>query len=248
MTGQLRSFFIALNFLTRIPSPVKGDVSQQDIGQSIVYYPVVGLLLGLLLFVLVQSSLFLITDFPSELLAAIILTVWVLITGALHLDGLADSADAWIGGMNNRDRTLEIMKDPNCGPSAVVAIVLTLLLKWTALTYLLKTGNSAFLIVVPMLSRSVIISLFMTTLYVRDSGLGSAFLEFMPEEARLWGVLLVSAIVYWLLASLVSLILVIIVVMALRSLMLRRIGGMTGDTVGATVEITEAVALVALVI
>jgi adenosylcobinamide-GDP ribazoletransferase len=247
MAQILRSFYIALSFLTRIPVPVKGDVTQQQIGQSIVFYPLVGVLIGLVFFLITELILFFSTDFSSDVLAAIILTVWVLITGGLHLDGLADSADAWIGGLNDRDRTLEIMKDPYCGPIAVAVIVLVLLLKWAALSQLLKTGHSAFLIVVPMLSRSIITVLFMTTTYVRDSGLGTAFLDYMPEEKILWSGLLITAVVYLILGSFLSILLVVMSVIALRIMMIKRIGGMTGDTLGATVEIAEAVALVGLV-
>ena len=247
MDKSMRQFFIALNFLTRIPSPVKGDVSQREIGQSILFYPLVGIVIGGILYLLAHFLLFFSTDFPSELLAAIILSVWVLITGGLHLDGLSDSADAWVGGLEGRDKTLSILKDPNCGPMGVVIIVLVLLLKWTALSYLLKNDMSAFLIVVPMLSRSLILSLFMTTLYVRESGLGSAFLEDLPEETHLWSVLLGTVLLYWLFASFFSLLLVILALVGLRALMIHRIGGMTGDTIGAAVEISEAVALIALV-
>jgi adenosylcobinamide-GDP ribazoletransferase len=65
--------------------------------------------------------------------AALLLTVWVLLSGGLHLDGLADSADAWLGGFGDRERTLTIMKDPRSGPIAVVVLVLVLLLKFCAL-------------------------------------------------------------------------------------------------------------------
>ena len=244
---NLRSFYIALSFLTRIPTPIKGDVTQSQIGLSIVFYPLVGALIGLIFFLITQITLFFSTDFSSDVLAAVLLIVWVLITGGLHLDGLADSADAWIGGLNDRERTLEIMKDPYCGPIAVAVIVLVLLLKWAALSQLLKTDSSAFLIVVPMLSRSVIIVLFMTTVYVRDSGLGTAFLDYMPEEKILWSVLLVSAVCYLIFGGLFSMILVALSVVALRIMMIKRIGGMTGDTLGASVEIAEAVALLGLV-
>lgn len=244
---NLRSFYIALSFLTRIPTPIKGDVTQSQIGQSIVFYPLVGALMGLIFFLIAQITLFFSTDFSSDVLAAVLLIVWVLITGGLHLDGLADSADAWIGGQNDRERTLEIMKDPYCGPIAVAVIVLVLLLKWVALSQLLKTDYSAFLIVVPMLSRSVIIVLFMTTVYVRDSGLGTAFLDYMPEEKILWSVLFVSAICYLIFGGVFSMILVALSVVVLRIMMIKRIGGMTGDTLGASVEIAEAVALLGLV-
>ncbi|MCU7937949.1 MAG: adenosylcobinamide-GDP ribazoletransferase [gamma proteobacterium symbiont of Bathyaustriella thionipta] len=247
MAKQLRSFYIALSFLTRIATPLKGDVTQKQIGDSIIFYPVVGLLMGLIFFFITEIILFFSTDFSSNVLAAVLLTIWVLASGGLHLDGLADSADAWIGGLNDRDRTLEIMKDPYCGPIGVAMIVLVLLLKWTALSYLLKTGQSGFLIVLPMLSRSIIIVLFMTTVYVRESGLGSALLEYMPDESLLWAILLASALAYFVFANIFSMILVAMVVVALRMMMIQRIGGMTGDTLGATVEIVEAVALVGLI-
>jgi len=243
---NIRSFYIALSFLTRLPTPYKGEVTQLQIGQSIVFYPLVGALIGLIFLILSEVILFFSADFSSDVLAAIILSVWVLITGGLHLDGLADSADAWIGGLNDRDRTLEIMKDPYCGPIAVAVVVLVLLLKWAAISQLLKTGHSAFLIAVPMLSRSLILVLFMTTSYVRDSGLGSAFLDYLPEEKILWSSLLISGIFYLIFGGIISAILVAAVVVFLRAMMKERIGGMTGDTMGATVEIAEAIALIGL--
>jgi adenosylcobinamide-GDP ribazoletransferase len=248
MDTHLRLFYIAMNFLTRIPLPIQGEVEQKEIGHSIAYYPLVGLVIGLLLYVLAQILYFMSADFSHEVLAAILLTVWVLVTGGLHLDGLADSADAWFGGQNDRDLSLDIMKDPNCGPMGVTLIVLTLLLKWTAISYLLKADQLAFLLVVPMLSRGVILSLFMTTIYVRDSGLGSAFIEFLPDESQLGGILIGCGIIYIIFGSFLSLLLAIVAVIGIRKLMMDRIGGMTGDTLGATVELVEAVALLALVL
>ncbi|PWQ89005.1 adenosylcobinamide-GDP ribazoletransferase, partial [Enterococcus faecium] len=95
-----------------------------------------GLLFGLLLWLashLLQGT-------PSPLHAALLLTLWVLLSGALHLDGLADSADAWLGGFGDRERTLRIMKDPRSGPIAVVTLVLVLLLKFCALWVLIGQG------------------------------------------------------------------------------------------------------------
>jgi len=247
MNNHLRSFFIALSFLTRIPVPLTGNVTQKQIGDSIVFYPVVGFMMGLSFYLIAQLIGFFSTDFSTDVLAAILVTLWVLITGGLHIDGLADSADAWIGGLNDRERTLEIMKDPYCGPIGVAVIVLVLLLKWTAISHLLKTDQTAFLIVLPMLSRSVIIVLFMSTVYVRESGLGTALLEYMPKEKILLPLLLLNALIYIIFASLLSLLLVVITIIALRILMIQRIGGMTGDTMGASIEIAEAVALVGLV-
>ena len=75
--------------------------------------------------------------------AALLLALWVALTGALHLDGLADSADAWLGGFGDPARTLEIMKDPRSGPVAVVVLVLLLLLKFSALLVVLQAQQPA---------------------------------------------------------------------------------------------------------
>lgn len=122
-------FWIALQFLSSLPVSLPGMPAPREVGRSLLYYPLVGLLFGLLLWLashLLQGT-------PSPLHAALLLTLWVLLSGALHLDGLADSADAWLGGFGDRERTLRIMKDPRSGPIAVVTLVLVLLLKFCAL-------------------------------------------------------------------------------------------------------------------
>lgn len=248
MNNYLRHFFIALSFLTRIPVSLKGDVSQQEIGQSLLFYPLVGLLTGFILWLLVQMILFISSGFPPDVLAAVVLALWVLITGGLHLDGLADSADAWVGGQNSRSRTLEIMKDPYCGPIGVAVVVLLLLLKWSALSVLFKTGHSVFILVIPMFSRAIVPVLFLTTEYVREGGLGSVFLDDMPEQKTLWTVLMLVLIITLAVTGFWALILVFSVLYGLRVLMIKRIGGMTGDTIGASVEIAEAVVLVGILL
>ncbi len=246
MKNLLRSFYLALSFLTRIPVPLKGDISQQEIAQSMLFYPAVGLLIGIILWLIIHILLFVSSAFPPGVIAAIELTVWVLLTGGLHLDGLADSADAWIGGQNNRIRTLEIMKDPYCGPIGVTIIMLLLLIKWSSLSFLLKTGHSAFILVIPMLSRSMILVLFMSTEYVRENGLGAVFMEELPDDKALWTVLIVALLLSLILTGWWSIILMSGVIYGLRILMIKRLGGMTGDTIGASVEIAEAAALIGL--
>ena len=248
MNNYQRHFMLALSFLTRIPVRLKGDVSQQEIGQSMLFYPLVGLLIGFILWLLVQSLLFVVTGFPPQVLAAMVLTVWVLITGGLHLDGLADTADAWVGGQHSRSRTLEIMQDPYCGPIGVAAIVLLLLIKWSALAYLFKSGQSGFVLVIPLFSRTIILALFLSTDYVRESGLGSALLEQMPEQTQMWTVLTISLLITLAIAGFWALLLVFVVIYILRHMLLKRIGGMTGDTIGACVEIAEAVALIGVIV
>ncbi|HCS46271.1 MAG TPA: adenosylcobinamide-GDP ribazoletransferase, partial [Pseudomonas sp.] len=112
-------FWIALQFLSSLPIRLPGMPAPRELGRSLLFYPLVGLLFGVILWTL--NGLLLGT--PLLLHAALLLTVWVLLSGALHLDGLADSADAWLGGFGDRERTLTIMKDPRSGPIAVVTLV-----------------------------------------------------------------------------------------------------------------------------
>lgn len=104
-------FWIALQFLSSLPVSLPGMPEPRELGRSLLFYPLVGLLFGLLLWL---ASL-LLQGTPAPLHAALLLTLWVLLSGALHLDGLADSADAWLGGFGDRERTLQIMKDPRSG-------------------------------------------------------------------------------------------------------------------------------------
>lgn len=239
-------FWIALQFLSSLPIRLPGMPAPQELGRSLLFYPLVGLLFGGILWVLN----WLLLGTPLLLHAALLLTVWVLLSGALHLDGLADSADAWLGGYGDRERTLTIMKDPRSGPIAVVTLVLVLLLKFAALLTLIEQQHSVFLIIVPLIGRSALLGLFLTTPYVRAGGLGQALADHLP---RLAGkrVLAVSALACVLIAGLggvLALVLAALVFVWLRQVMLRRLGGTTGDTAGALLELLEVGVLVGLVL
>jgi len=240
----LLSFLIAVQFLTRIPVPLSIAADKRTVGGSLLFYPLVGLILGLAL----AGLNIVFTDAPAMLRAALVLATWVLLTGALHLDGLADSADAWIGGFGNRKRTLAIMKDPYCGPAAVVTLIIVLLIKFAAL-HNLDVRNWLALALIPMLARAAIPLLFLTTPYVRAGGLGSA----LASEISSAGVVFVLVLVVTLtaLSGITGLWLLLVLAgtfVLLRALMMQRLGGTTGDTAGALIETSEAALLVVAVL
>ena len=242
--NYLRPFLIALQFLTVLPIRNEHAPDAETIGRSLLYYPLVGLLIGLLLALLGWSG----SGIPANIHAGITLFVWVALTGALHLDGLADSADAWVGGLGDRQKTLAIMKDSYCGPIGVVALILVLLVKFVALEHIIRSESWFVLTLAPVLGRTTLVLLFITTPYVRPKGLGSPLAEHLPRGAGLTLVLLTFAIVislfgvtvFWLILILTCLFI------TLRAIMLRRIDGTTGDTAGAMVEISETVLLLAV--
>jgi len=240
--SALRPFLIALQFLTRLPVRLSAAPEPEDSGRSILYYPLVGAILG----VTIATLNWLLGNASDSVRAAVVLTAWVLITGALHLDGLADSMDAWVGGQGDRDKTLAIMKDPNCGPMGVVALILTLLLKFTALRSLAPDAW-LILILIPAMGRGAALALFLTTPYVRPGGLGAAIASHLPRR-RITAMLIASA--PFLVCALTPRLWIpaaaaITVSLFVRHALMSRLGGTTGDTTGALIELTETVALIA---
>jgi len=244
----MQNFLIAIQFLTRIPVPYQRNWNDKNIAASLLWYPLVGALIGGLLVLLA----YLFSNAENQMLsAAIILCVWVVITGGLHLDGLADSADAWVGSHGNKQRALAIMKDPQAGPIAVIVLVLVLLIKFSALQSLLKQTDYFSILIVLVMGRCVPIFLFLTTPYVREKGLGSAMEKYLQRHYA-WTILLMTGVAILfsigLINGIILMTIVFLVLWGLRYLMLKHIDGMTGDTIGASIEIVEAVILCVVVL
>lgn len=246
---MIKAFFIALGLLTRIPVPKVFHITEKDseklYGWSVLFYSLVGLIIGGILLFVSWSLSFLSLPHNGLIEAGIILTVWVLITGALHLDGLADSADAWLGGYGDQKRTLEIMKDPYSGPAAVVVLVLVLLLKFSSLTIV----EWQVLLLTPVIARTFVMILLSTTPYVRVGGMGDTAVKYLPKTAVWFVLILVLCLSVFLLEG-QSLILLILIPVAylLRRLMMHRIGGTTGDTAGAMLEVMEVLVMLIFIL
>ncbi|TXH69038.1 MAG: adenosylcobinamide-GDP ribazoletransferase [Thiothrix sp.] len=233
------AFFLAVSLLTRIPVNL-ARLSDADFGRSTLFYPLVGLLIGFILCV----PVWLFPQADPLVLAAIITVLWAGLTGGLHLDGVADSADAWLGGLGDIEKTHRILKDPLVGAAGAIALVAVLLLKFAALTVVIKHQWFGVMLVAPALGRSLVLVLFLTTEYVRASGLASAAVKTLPEKPAFWltlSVLGIAGLLAWQ-----GLVLVLISFWLLRRLMLQRLGGCTGDTAGACVEFGEAAWLIGI--
>lgn len=240
----MRALLAAIGFLTRLPVPSRAYDDARAKAGSLAWYPLVGLLIGGLL----SGLAWLLRDTPSMLSAGMLVAAWVVLTGALHLDGLADSADAWVGGLGDREKTLAIMKDPRCGPAGVVALVLVLLLKFAALASFGSIPWAALLLA-PWLARASLTVLFLTTPYVRSEGLGTALMD-APRQACIAAILLSAAgsclLFGW--RGLLALAFAASVFGLWRQACLNRLGGFTGDTAGALAEIVELAILVGLAV
>mgnify|MGYP003860454527 FL=1 len=256
------ALILAFQFLTRIPvyrvfTIANTAPTEQVAGKALLYYPLVGSVIGGCLLVLPWLVQYSGLGMSAGLQAGLVLVLWVWLTGALHLDGLADSADAWLGGFGDKQRTLELMKDPTCGPAAVVVLVLVLLVKWLALTEVLGllAGASDGLIYmallwVPILARGQAMVLVLHTPYVRGQGLGTQ-LKNQARSLWVWLQLLVLGLSAVVILGLVFVVLISVLVVGywlMRRLMMQRIEGWTGDTAGASIEIAELIVLLAVAV
>jgi len=236
---HLRAFVHALQFLTLIPVPSSGLPDRRLQALAMLYYPAVGLLIGALLCL----GAWLTAALPGVLQATLVLLLWCALTGGLHLDGLADTADGWMGGLGDRERTLAIMKDPHIGATGVIALLLQLLLKWSLLLVLLPQTDWWVLLLAPVAARTAALLLFAHTPYVRRGGIAGEMLAELSDTA------------VYVLAAAVSLLLLLIHPLWLivpgvlyglaRLAMMRRLRGCTGDTAGALIELSESALLLA---
>lgn len=241
---RLQPFWLAIALLTTLPVGwlIRPPLSPVQQGRSVACYPLVGLLIGGLL----ALAACVLTGAPAVLAAAVLLAVWVALTGALHLDGLADCSDAWAAGHADPARTLEVMKDPACGPVAVAVLVLVLLLKLGAMAAA-GVASVGLLLAAPVLARAATALFMATTRYRRREGIADAQSTHLPAGLTA-GLAAVSTLVLLLVLPFVLWVLLVVIAglcgFVWRALWQRRIGGYTGDTAGGLIECVEVLVLV----
>ncbi|HEY3195112.1 MAG TPA: adenosylcobinamide-GDP ribazoletransferase [Candidatus Dormibacteraeota bacterium] len=239
---SIRSVRSAMAFLTVIPvASAKGEPGER-LGRA--YFPLIGALVGLVAggaFVAVQAI-------ATPLVAAVAATATLaLLTGGLHLDGLADAADGLLGG-GDVARRLEVMRDPRVGSFGATAIVLVLVGDVAALSALSPAVAVVALVVAGALSRWAMLAMVTLMPYVRDSGLGTAAWGSHRKFDLVLGTALaaIACLLDWR-RALVAALLVSLAALVVAALARRRIGGATGDVYGATAEICQLAALTAFV-
>lgn len=240
---ELARFFAALRFFTRLPAPAWVGHSQDQLDHAARYFPLVGILVGTLAALTTELAAL---ALPVSLAIALGMAVGVLVTGAFHEDGFADVCDGFGGGWD-KAQVLAIMKDSRVGSYATIGVVLLLLGKWQALNEI----DAAFdwpalacaLVAAHAVSRLASVSLIFTLDYVRDDAAAKA----KPLATRLrWhelGIAAVCGLAPCLLlpmhATLVALAATALVTALLARYFVRRIGGYTGDCLGATQQLAE---------
>jgi adenosylcobinamide-GDP ribazoletransferase len=239
----VKSFLAALAFLTRLPVGRLAAFDAADVAHSAGWFPLVGLLLGTIYSL---AAALLKTGLPLEVVAVLLVILDALATGALHYDGLADTADGFGGGKSPED-ILRIMRDHAIGSYGGMALATLVALRVTAYAALLTRSNwIAALILTPALGRWSILLLTATLPYARPS---ASAIANMGKRSLLWGtgVIAVAMIATTSGRVWIAMAAVVAVTAAFGFYCRRRIAGITGDTLGANLQLCESAALLTFI-
>jgi len=239
----MRTLHIAFGLMTTLPFRLPEDWSAGDSGRAAVWYPLVGLVIGALTWLAWQGAAIL---FPPLVTGVITLSIWVVLTGGLHLDGLADCCDGLFCSAP-RERRLEIMKDPHIGAFGVIGLILILFLKAAALAAL-PTASSFGILLAASLARWCILPAGLLP-PARSSGMAADFKSGLRRRSIVLSAVIPLALMFLLgLRGVVSALIGVSASALILWLAKLRIGGVTGDVFGMIVEVVETAILLPFLI
>jgi adenosylcobinamide-GDP ribazoletransferase len=234
----VKKFLAALQFLTIVPLPGESNPGEQVLGGALAFFPLVGLLIGAVV-VLIDSGLGRIL--PIGVTSVTVVILLMAVSGGLHIDGLADTADGFFSS-RPRERILEIMKDSRTGPMGVAAIVSVVALKIALIASVAGPWRWWVLLLTPLAGRCALLVHIALLPYVRpEGGLAGIFCRNRSRGHALWALAVLLAVGYLTgrLPGLIAGSSAFLAAILLAAYTYRRIGGLTGDTLGAACELTE---------
>ncbi len=240
----MKGLMLLFQFMTRLPVPGKYEYDADEMGRSFKFFPIVGMVIGVILW----GAYLVLSNYISNryALALLVILLEVVLTGGLHLDGLADTFDG-IFSYRSKHRMLEIMRDSRLGANGALALIIGFLLK----IFLLVEVGFSVLLIMPVIARLNSVVNAGVAKYARPTGMGKA----LVANTNVAGVAVATVLTAGftlgvapaLEGNIMGWLLTIPVAMVLGAyfakLMERKIGGITGDTMGAVVELTEVVVL-----
>ncbi len=246
MSVIIKSFLLQLMFLTRIPVPVKIKFEDKIFAKGVVSAPVVGLIIGFMI-----GCVYSFVNMTGKQLPAILMAVAaeIIITGGLHLDGLADTFD---GIFSNRpkEKILQIMKDSRIGTNGAISLIFIICSK-IALLFSLHSGYILeYLFIMPVISRMNIAWTTGLSHYARKEGMAGAIIKYTgPREIAIAsGIAVILCAIFLKLAAVFVIPILIIFVFLFTRYVEKKIRGITGDTIGAVIELSEVVFLFVMLI
>jgi len=227
----MKNFLFALSFLTIFPINLK-NINNEIFKNSLRYFPAVGLFIGIVLFLITFLNL------PPDITSLLILLAWVVLSGGFHLDGVADIFDA-LGSLKDREKAFEIMQDSRIGAIGTIAIVLTLISKFVLIRNTL-IYSPLTLILAPVCGRYAINFLSRNLDYAKDKGLGKFIVDNTDTETFIASSFFVLVVTLILNVKFVFILFFYYIFLLILTLFFyRKFRGVTGDMLGASVELSE---------
>jgi len=229
----MKSLLLMITFFTRLPVAYPYDYDERDFVKGVKLLPIIGVIIGIFLY----GSTVLEDYIHRPILIVFIWTIYLFITGGLHIDGLADSFDG-IFSYRKREEMLNIMKDSRIGVFGVIGILWLLLLNLSLSYYI----ENIFLIVVPIVGRSSALLAASISKYAREEGgMGASFINSCGIKEGLFGIIFSLGIGFLIggVSIVVTLFATFTTVIIFTKNIEKKLGGMTGDTIGAVIEISQ---------
>lgn len=242
MKQIIGNFLLMIQFLTRIPVNISLPCGKDDFRRASIFFPVIGLVLGGIQWCVYTL---LIKVLPLNVVVTIVLIAGIILTGAIHIDGLGDTCDGFFAFKGN-DRIIEIMKDSRIGTYACIAVIMDLLLRYTLLTDVAPRLTAA-IIAAPMVSRYSTLLLGLKGKTAKSTGTGNFFIGNVGIAQFIIALVITAGVLALIMPPIY---IVVLLVAALASAFLfnkfceKVIGGLTGDTLGANNELVEILTLI----
>ena len=241
----LRRFLLMLQFFTTIPIKINLRINEVDFGKGLVFAPLIGTILGAIL-----GGLYIVYSYilPVSVATALTVVSYIVLTGGIHLDGLGDTFDAVYSG-RPKERMLEIMRDSRVGTNAVLAVVSIVLLDFVVLNQFKEVDMIGALICALTAGRtSALIGASFFEYAGKDGGLAEPFTKYCGIKEAVVGILAYSTvfIFFYGFMNLHILIGMIVASYAILFILSKKIGGVTGDILGATIEIIQTLCLIVI--
>lgn len=238
-------FIILIQFMTRIPIPLKISYSEKKLGKSIKFFPLVGLIIGLILYfanfliIVYLKNIF----YNKTIIAIFLIILEILIVGIIHIDGLADTFDG-LFSYAKKEKMLEIMKDSRIGTNGAVVLILYFITKTVLISEIITT-NPKYLIIFPIIARlSTPVNAGFSN-YARKSGMSNAIISENGIFEAIFSLALSIILVFYIIdiKGIITIFIAFIFIIIFMLNVRKKIDGITGDTMGACLELTSILVL-----
>ncbi len=241
----MKGFILAWEFLTIIPLAKNRDVRPKELARSMAYFPLVGLILGI---ILVISNIALLKMLPDSIVNAILIAELIMLTRGLHIDGFVDTIDGLAGGKTRED-ILNIMRDHRVGALGAVGVIMLIMIKYLSLNSVSPDSKNLVLIAMPVMSRWLQAPFTNMLPYARQNGMGKAFVEGVRgREAGIATIFAALVLIFLFKFNAVLIMVLMAIVTYIMGIYFKKIlGGITGDVIGAVSEINEVMFLLIVI-